>query len=284
MRYFWRASVLKIMNARFVSFVLVMFMAAFYYVPQITKVSAELEYPITWCIFPFLFNANVFISLFWLGIIYLNTDIPFMQYSGMYQVIRCGRRKWMLANLLGMFFRSFMAVLAAAACSIVPLLPYMELSNDWGKLLYTYVLTDLSKTDWLDFTIPYEIFGTFSPVQMMLLMLLLLTLIAMFLGVLMLTLSLYGNRRLAVAADVLLVLMVFLVLNAAPQNRLAYAKAVPTVWAQITKLNTPLGGYYWVPDVKYLLRYLLIGILTGSALCLHRSAHVDLCWVNEDVF
>lgn len=268
---------------KFAAFVLIMLMVLYYFVSEIVRVSVDLEYPVTWCIFPFLFNSNVFISLFWFGIIYINTDIPFMQYSNMYQVIRTGRKKWMVGNLVGIFFRSLAAVTAVAAGSILPLLPHMEVTNDWGKLLKTYAMTDMRASYRLSYEIPYEIMGSYTPVQMMLLMILLLTLIAVFLGVLMLTLSLYGNRRLAVAADILLILMLFLVLNAYPQNRMDWAKAVPTVWAQLTKSNTTFGGYYFLPDVKYMLTFLLIGIVLGSLLCVRRAAHVDLHWVNEDV-
>lgn len=281
-RYFFRASALKIRNMKFAAFVLIMFMAICYYVPEIVEVSVDLEYPVTWCIFPFLFNANVFISLFWFGIIYINTDIPFMQYSNMYQVIRSGRTKWMLSNIIGIFFRSFTAVIVVAICSVLPLFSHMEIKNDWGKLLKTYAMTNMSETYKLSYEIPYEILGKYTPVQMMLLMILLLTLIAMFMGILMLTFSLYGNRRLAVAVDVLLVLMIFLVLNAFPEQRMDYAKVIPTVWAQFTKSNSAFGRFYWLPDLKYMLSFLIIGILTGSFLCIHRVAHVDLHWVNED--
>lgn len=282
MHYFFQVSALKIRNVKFAAFVLIMFMAVYYYVPEIVEVSADLEYPVTWCIFPFLFNSNVFISLFWFGIIYINTDIPFMQYSNMYQVIRTGRRKWMLGNIIGIFFRSFAAVVVVAFCSILPLLSHMEVRNDWGKLLKTYAMTNMEATYKLSYEIPYEILGSCTPVQMMLLMILLLTLIAMFLGILMLTFSLYGNRRLAVAVDVLLVLMLFFVLNAFPQKRMDYARVIPTVWAQFTKSNTTFGGFYWLPDVKYMLSFLTIGILIGVFLCIHRAARVDLQWVNED--
>lgn len=281
-RYFFRASVSKVRNAKFAAFVLVMLMASYYYVPEIVKVSIDLEYPVTWCIFPFLFNANVFITLFWFGIIYINTDIPFMQYFNMYQVIWTGRRKWMLANIFGMLFRSFAAAAATAVCSILPLISHMELTNDWGKLLKTYVMTNMAETYMLSYQIPYEIMERYTPVQMMLLLILLLTLIGTFMGLLMLVLSLYGSRSLAVAADVLLVLMIFLVLNAFSEDRMMYAKAVPPVWAQVTKINTTFGGFYWLPDVEYMLTFLIIGIFAGTFLCVRRARYVDLHWVNED--
>ncbi len=134
----------------------------------------------------------------------------------------------------------------------------------------------------LSYEIPYEILDQYTPVQMMLLMILLLTFIAMFLGMLMLTISLYGNQRFAVAAAVLMVLLLFFVLNTYPDMRMGYAKLIPTVWAQITKCNTTMGGYYWLPDIKYMLCFLTVGILIEIFLCIHRAALVDFHWVNED--
>lgn len=46
----------------------------------------------------------VFLILFWFGIIYINSDIPYMQHSNMYQIIRTGRISWALGQLGGTFF------------------------------------------------------------------------------------------------------------------------------------------------------------------------------------
>ena len=69
--------------------------------------------------------------------IYVNSDVPFMQHINMYQVIRAGRRRWAVGQLVGIGIRSFFLVAVSAAAVVLPFWGRLEFSSDWGKLIYT---------------------------------------------------------------------------------------------------------------------------------------------------
>ena len=63
------------------------------------ELTYSIKYPVTWCVFPFMISNLSFLILFWFGIIYINSDIPYMQHSNMYQIIRTGRISWALGTI-----------------------------------------------------------------------------------------------------------------------------------------------------------------------------------------
>lgn len=136
----------------------------------------------------------VFFDTFLVGIIYINSDIPYMQHSNMYQIIRTGRISWALGQLGGTFFRSFILVVFTAFCSIVSLLPQIEWSLQWGKLIHTIAMTNAAIQYNLKYVFYYQILGKYSPLQLMIITIVICTFISMFLSSLMFMISLYFNH------------------------------------------------------------------------------------------
>ena len=64
-----------------------------------------------------------------------------MQHVNMYHAIRVGRKCWALGQIGGIFIRSIVLTVVAVICTILPLLPDIEWSNEWGKLLRTAATT-----------------------------------------------------------------------------------------------------------------------------------------------
>ena len=100
-----------------------------------------------------------YLIMFWFGVIYANSDVPFMQHVNMYHAIRVGRKCWGIrGNRRRIFIRSIVPTVVAVICTILPLLPDIEWSNEWGKLLRTAATTRaLTQFDSSVF-IYYEIF------------------------------------------------------------------------------------------------------------------------------
>lgn len=142
-----------------------------------------------------------------------------MQHVNMYHAIRVGRKCWALGQIGGIFIRSIVLTVVAVICTILPLLPDIEWSNEWGKLLRTAATTRaLTQFDSSVF-IYYEIFSEFSPLQLIGLEILLCACICTFIGVLMFLLSLFLNKIAAVAGGLALAIALFPVLNIHPMIR-----------------------------------------------------------------
>ena len=276
MKYILKNTLLKIRNIKTITFAIIIAVTIWSYNHPLRELTYSIKYPVTWCVFPFLI-------LFWFGIIYINSDIPYMQHSNMYQIIRTGRISWALGQLGGTFFRSFILVVFTAFCSIVSLLPQIEWSLQWGKLIHTIAMTNAAIQYNLKYVFYYQILGKYSPLQLMIITIVICTFISMFLSSLMFMISLYFNHILAVSITAALTIMLFFVVNIHPKIRYILAKFIPTVWAKVVQVNSPVLGYYWVPSIKYMFAFLLIGNIILIILILIKVKKCEFNWENEDI-
>ena len=283
LQYIWETAVLKICNGKMAAFVLIMLAVCWSYNRPLNRFIDDVDYPVSWCVFPFLMAYPAFLILFWFGIIYINSDIPFMQHANMYQVIRTGRRRWSVGQIGGIFLRSFAAVLLTSICTILPLLPRIELTNEWGKLLRSAAVTNAAELYEFKYGIYYEILSEYTPLQLMGLCILLCTLIAGFMGTLMFLISLYFNRVLAVAGALAMAVLLYFVTNAHPKIRYRLAFFVPSVWAEVARIASPDMGYYWLPSVPYMLVFLTAGICLMAVLIIYKVKYVEFNWENDDM-
>ena len=106
----------------------------------------------------------------------------------------------------------------------------VEWSNEWGKLLRTAATTNALSEYQSSVLIYYDIFSEYTPIELILLEILLCTLICTFVGVLMFLFSLYINKIIAVAGGLALAIALFPVLNMHPLICYKLARFVPTVW------------------------------------------------------
>ena len=283
LQYTWKNSMMKIINSKMAVFAILMFVMSRTYVDPIRRFSVEADYPSSWCVFPFIMCSFTYLIMFWFGIIYVNSDVPFMQHVNMYHAIRAGRQRWALGQIGGIFIRSVVLVVLAVICTILPLMPDIEWSNEWGKLLRTAGMTNaLTRFD-SSVVIYYEIFSEFTPVQLMGLEILLCVFICTFIGVLMFLLSLLLNKMAAVAGSLVLAIALFPVLNMHPLLRHKLALFVPSIWAEAARSATPDYGYYWLPSIPYMFGFLIVGILCMTAFILVKIKKIEFNWENEDI-
>ena len=283
MKYILKNTLLKIRNIKTITFAIIIAVTIWSYNHPLRELTYSIKYPVTWCVFPFMISNLSVLILFWFGIIYINSDIPYMQHSNMYQIIRTGRISWALGQLGGTFFRSFILVVFTAFCSIVSLLPQIEWSLQWGKLIHTIAMTNAAIQYNLKYVFYYQILGKYSPLQLMIITIVICTFISMFLSSLMFMISLYFNHILAVSITAALTIMLFFVVNIHPKIRYILAKFIPTVWAKVVQVNSPVLGYYWVPSIKYMFAFLLIGNIILIILILIKVKKCEFNWENEDI-
>ena len=283
LQYTWKNSMMKIINSKMAVFAILMIVISRTYVGPIRQFSVEADYPSSWCVFPFMMCSFTYLVIFWFGVIYVNSDVPFMQHVNMYHAIRVGRRRWVLGQIGGIFIRSMALTVLTVVCTILPLLPDIEWSNEWGKLLRTAAMTNaLTQFDG-SVSIYYEIFSEFTPLQLMGVEILLCIVICTFIGVLMFLLSLFSNKIAAVAGSLALAVALFPVLNTHPLLRQNLALFVPTIWAEVARIATPDYGYYWLPSIPYMFCFLIVGILCMTALIFVRIKKIEFNWENEDI-
>ncbi len=283
LQYIWKNSVFKICSSRTAVFALIILLVCRSYARPLNRFMDAVDYPVSWCVFPFFMANYYFLFLFWVLIVYLNSDVPFMQQINMYQVIRTGRSRWAVGQMGAIFLRSLLAVFYTAVCTILPLLPEIELTNEWGKLLWTVAMTDMASEYELRISVFSEIFTEYTPLQLMLLSILLCTLISCFMGMLMFLISLYSGKVLAVAGAMAMTALLFVVVKVHPKFRFRMAFFVPTIWAQVARIATPSLSFYWMPSLSYMLGFLSLTLGVMALLILHKVKRVEFQWENDDV-
>lgn len=264
-------------------FIILMLVTSRSYLNPLREFSVAVNYPVSWCVFPFVMCSFTYLIIFWFGVIYVNSDVPFMQHVNMYHAIRSGRRQWGLGQIGGIFLRSLIMVLITIFCTILPLLSKIEWSNEWGKLLRTAATTNALSRYQSSVVIYYDIFSEYTPLELILLEILICTLTCTFVGVLMFFLSLYINKIIAVAGGLALAISLFPVLNMHPLIRYKLARFVPTVWAELARIATVDHTYYWLPSLTYMVLFLLVGIAIMTSCIIYKIRHVELNWENEDM-
>ncbi|HBA96850.1 MAG TPA: hypothetical protein DCZ23_01955 [Lachnospiraceae bacterium] len=197
-RYIWTCTQMKIVNSRMAAFALLMFFLAWNYNMPVRRFVQEMDYPVSWCVFPFILTASTYLFVFWFGVIYVNSDIPFLQHAGMYQIMRTGRRVWVVGQIGAVIVRSITIVCIAALCTVISLFPRIEFTNDWGKLLRTMALPGEVNRLAFRYDIYYDALVEYTPVQLMMLTLLIGILASAFMGILMFLICLYTNKVTAV--------------------------------------------------------------------------------------
>ena len=283
LKYIWKNTVLKCLNSKMAVFVILMLVTSHSYLKPLRQYSTAVNYPVSWCVFPFVMCSFTYLIMFWFGVIYVNSDVPFMQHVNMYHTIRNGRRRWGLGQIEGIFLRSFSMVSITVFCTILPLMPQIEWNNEWGKILRTAATTNALSEYQSSVVIYYDIFSEYTPLELMLLEVLICTLICTFVGVLMFFISLYINKIIAVAGGLALAIALFPVLNMHPLIRYKLARFIPTVWAELARIATADHTYYWLPSLLYMLLFLFAGIGIMTFCIIYRISRIEFNWENEDM-
>ena len=252
------------------------------YMRPVVRASKDLDCGAAPWAFPFLLSNIFFLLLFMVGIIYYFSDVPFMQYKNMYQVIRTGRMRWAAGQIGAIFAQAFLLMAANVVFSMLLLTGSCEYTLGWGKLYHTLALTGGSESYQFLFFFSYETMQLFTPLELLGLTVLLGTLVIAFIGLFMFVVSLYISRSVAVTAAFLMVTMIYLVENIHPLLKRWMAMFAPVNWMRVTHIGIKLHDSFLQPSVPYMLAVLTAGILTCASFICLKIKKTEFQWYKEE--
>lgn len=272
----------KICSKRSVTFLILLAFLIFVYISPLKAVSKDAGYRISPWVFPHLMSHLYFLFTFILGIIYFYSNAPFLNHAGMYQMIRSGRYRWCISQIISIIFSGFTLAAAALLLSAIILAPRVFLTSEWGKLLHTLSLTDLGASYNFSFAISYNLINKLQPIPAMLLAWGVCGLTISFTGIFLFFFSVFINRTAAISITMVLLTGVVIVENFLPkiQERLYYF--LPLAWMQITRIGETRFGYGTIPPLHYSIPALCILIILMSILILIRFKYIELKWNKEE--
>ena len=214
--------------------------------------------------------------------VYLFSDVPFLQYSKMYSLIRMGRLRWALAQILSICETAFLFCLYMCIVPVVLCIPNVEFTGEWGKIIHTLSLTNMSQVYAINIYVPYEVLVRLKPMEAMFLAVGLSTLLISFFGVFMFAVSLVFKRNIAIVAASVVIVWSVAVYNMYPIPKKIFSNYAPVLWLDISQIGQLFYGMKRFPDLRYILLSFLLMISVSALAAMWAIRSRDLEWVNED--
>ena len=198
--------------------------------------------------------------------ILLFCDAPFLDEHQPFQIIRIGRMRWAAGQILYIFAASAIFFIACFIICVVLMMPHIEFTLEWGKVLKT--LTQLHITSELQMDpIPMAILSNYTPLQATLFSAGGTWIATSFLGLTMFLCNLWARREVGMLVAGCFVGLSHFTQMMAMGNRTWYrARYVsPVSWVDLLGIGrgdaeSPAWVYVWIAGAILLL-VLVIGIL-----------------------
>lgn len=282
LKYIRQVLFMKMFRVKIYTLMILQVFLLYIYTKPLVKYSDAVNYKVAPWIFPFILSNIYFLFLFMLEVVYYFSDVPFMQYQNMYQIIRAGRRRWAVGQIGSIALQSALIMLFNFVVSVLCLRGRWEANIEWGKLLHTAALTNASDYYGMYFSISYNAMQHFSPLALVLLTLVMGSLVIFFLGLFMFAISLFAGRMVAVVTATGMVVMIYFVENVHPLLAQAMAKFVPVCWMRTANIGVKVHDSYVMPPVSYMLGVLLAGIAILCIVIVWKVRTVEFQWNKED--
>ena len=268
----------KLLSSRFRSLCLIYAGFVWVNMSSIRSFIEDTNYPVSIYVYPIMLIHIKFRTIISFCCVYLFSDVPFLQYSKMYSLIRMGRIKWALAQILSIFETAFLFCLYMCIVPVVLCIPNVEFTGEWGKIIHTLSLTNMSQVYAINIYVPYEVLVRLKPMEAMFLAVGLSTLFISFFGVFMFAVSLVFKRNIAIVAASVVIGWSVAVYNI---YKLLFPYA-PVLWLDISQIGQLFYGMKRFPDLRYILLSFLLMISVSALAAMWAIRSRDLEWVNED--
>ena len=268
----------KLLSSRFRSLCLIYAGFVWVNMSSIRSFIEATNCPVSIYIYPIMLIHIKFRTIISFCCVYLFSDVPFLQYSKMYSLIRMGRIKWALAQILSIFETAFLFCLYMCIVPVVLCVPNVEFTGEWGKIIHTLSLTNMSQVYAINIYVPYEVLVRLKPMEAMFLAVGLSTLLISFFGVFMFAVSLVFKRNIAIVAASVVIGWSVAVYNI---YKLLFPYA-PVLWLDISQIGQLFYGMKRFPDLRYILLSFLLMISVSALAAMWAIRSRDLEWVKED--
>jgi hypothetical protein len=251
-----------------------------FYARNIIQFVEAANYSISLWLLPFLFQ-NVYMQfIYGISVVYFFSTVPFFQQSQMYAILRQGRTEWIICKCFRIILTSFALAITEFLCSIMVLLPNVELNQDWGKVLYSLSMTTAVDEYNIKIPIPYEIINKYSAIEAILTTIFLLFGVTLITGFIMFTVSMLFSRVAAVITGTVIAIFPIVVANIYYQmNEITFFS--PFSWLDILLLDGTKGKGKMHPFV-WQISIIILVVMIGCTYILYRKIkNVDFEWMRE---
>ncbi len=280
LRYMKSDFVNSTFSMRLLVFVVFQFSILHSYLSQIKSFSSIVEYPVApWSIL-FLGDTIFFLVTYGISVLYFFHDAPFMKKSELYAIMRLGKNKWLLFKIIRIWMQSIFLVITEIILSIVIMIPNLEWTADWGRVLYTIAMTDISSVMTIELIVNYKLMNALEPIEAMLIQSGMMVIVTGLLGMLLLTISLIIDRIQSIIIGGILVFLPIVFTNVSRYAAwISYIS--PFTWINISMFYQD----YWYRQAITMEQAFSIGIVFSVILGVISMCAIgrkDFLWVEEE--
>lgn len=221
--------------------------------------------------FPFLTADWYPHMVFLLEAVLLFSDAPFIHHNTTYELIRCGKKRWMTAHIMYILLSSLIFVLYLVISSIACVFPNVSFQHEWGRVYLT--LSQTNAASYSIFPVSYGIQQEFSATTAMVFSSLLLWLEFSLIGETMFFLSLIISKRLGTFVGI--VLSFFPALSSIVGKPAIYY-FLPTTWAGLNNIQVSDSSLQY-PSLSFALSILvLLDTIIGLSIIYKKKTRINL--------
>ena len=256
-------------DRKFLALFLCMFVFMYSAARELREFLAAVGVKATPYLFPFMTSSPWLYMCMLIGLVPLMSEAPFYRKEELYLILREGRRKWILGNLLYCVCFSILYTLVLILISMLLLAGYLQPGLEWGKVWTTLAVTDTAEQIGLTVPVSQYVIFQYSPLQAMLLAALLNVLVNIFYSFLLWGLNLTTGRLVSIATVCASMCLV---------TRVMYLPdfvwyLTPAAWADLGSLY--MNGPSNATVVKSVIRLLILNGVLGAYAYI-RTLHADL--------
>lgn len=273
----------KVFSTRTITTIVLMLLCNIVFSVPILNFASDTGYKVNVMTLPFFLCNLSYMCAFVPIAIYYFSQVPFLNYSEMYCVIREGKTKWALKHILHIVFMSYIFMFLLEVTSIIPYIFRGDFSNEWGEVITTLSITNR----WMDYgtsEILYTILEHYSPYKSMAIIFLFVGLVICFLGVFMFSMSLLFTRLIAMCSGMIFEVLMITAFNMRTiDNYLIYLS--PFSWTDLSIFGRKYDGMEYfngTPTMGWCVGILLLLIVVLTIISIVRVNHMNFNFTSEE--
>lgn len=157
--------------------------------------------------FIFLFSHASVIFCFMAGIVILFSDAPFFDKTQMFLLVRTGKRKWLMGQIIYMLAAGVMYYILLYILSLLFMAPFLTWKNEWGSIWNSLARSEIGLKFNIYLTVPAQVLNAFTPMQALGWTFGMGMLNALLLGMIMLCCNLFFKKEIGICIALVLILL-----------------------------------------------------------------------------
>lgn len=252
----------------YVMFILIVIMLDSMMIGAIRSMAEDMDLKIAPWLYPFLPSNAYICMLEALGAVFLLCDVPMVNHGTPYIFVRSGRRAWLVGQIIYVVLAGLLYQLLFLLSSVLLILPRLEFTWHWGKVIGSLALTDIGAEYGAELSSIFV--RQFMPAQAMLISFSLRWMVDVLLGMLILSMNLFLPRILGTIIGGVVALLHPTAINASGTTLFYFS---PSSWTVVDYINfSGANGIRTVslfPKLSYIWTVgpIVIALLIGLSIC-----------------